>query len=82
MAQKLSSSLTFWQQQSDSIDEMIEKHINSMYGGPSKFTTKDQVVEVLTEVIDELEALFKDRDEVAEYTKKKYVDAMHNHSGL
>ena len=42
-----------------------------MYGGPSKSTTKGQVVEVLTQVVDELEGLLEDREEVVDYTKEK-----------
>ena len=70
LAQKLSASLSFWQQQSDTLDETLEKHSNSIYGGPSKSTTKDEVIKVLTLVINELESLLEDREEVADYTKK------------
>ena len=70
LAQKLSASLSFWQQQSDTLDETLEKHSNSIYGGPSKSTIKDEVIKVLTLVINELESLLEDREEVADYTKK------------
>ena len=69
MAEKLSASLTFWQQQSNTLDETLEKHSNSIYGGP-KSTTNGEVVNVLTQVINELEGLLEDREEVAHYTKK------------
>ena len=49
---------------------MLEKHSNSMYGGPSKSTTKDHVIQVLSQVIEELEGLLKDREEVSDFTKK------------
>ena len=71
LSQKLSASLTFWEQQTDNIDEIIEKHSNNLYGGPSKATSKEQVIEVLTQLIEELQGLLGDRDDVAEYTKKK-----------
>ena len=48
---------------------MLQKHSNSIYGGPKKSITKDEVVQVLTQVIDELEGLLEDR-EVADYIKK------------
>ena len=71
LSQKLSGSLTFWESQPEAaIGDVLEKHNNSMYGGPSKSTTKDHVIQVLSQVIEELDGLLKDREEVSDFAKK------------
>lgn len=75
--------MPFWEQQPDLIGDQLEKHTKSIYGGPSEatFTSKDQVLDILTQVIEELEGLLKDREEVSDYTKKGTSSSSKN-SGL